>query len=201
MEKETFIIIGLGNPGREYEHTRHNVGFDVIEVLSQKLNLPVNRAKCKGQVGEGSYQGKRLVLCRPQTYMNNSGQCVTELVSWYKAEPDQVLVIYDDIDLPQGSLRVRKSGSAGTHNGMRSIIGLWGRQDFPRIRVGVGAKPQGWDLADWVLSHYKDAAEREIAFKAYVEAADCVLDYVAHGMDHAMQAYNHKETKKTEPKE
>lgn len=201
MEKETFVIVGLGNPGREYEHTRHNVGFDVIEVLSQKLNLPVNKAKCHGLVGEEIWQGKRLVLCRPQTFMNNSGQCVAELAAWYKVDPAHLLVIYDDIDLPQGHLRVRKSGSAGTHNGMRSIIALWGWQDFPRIRVGVGAKPQGWELSDWVLSHYRDAGERETAFKAYLEAAQCVLSYVENGIDAAMQAYNHKEPKKVEPAE
>jgi len=201
MERETYVIVGLGNPGKEYEHTRHNVGFDVIEVLSQKLNLPVNKAKHQGQIGECTYKGNRLVLCRPQTFMNNSGQCVTQLAAWYKVPADHLLVIYDDIDLPQGHLRVRKNGSAGTHNGMRSIIGLWGRQDFPRIRVGVGAKPSGWDLADWVLSHYRNAEERQIAFDAYMKAADCVLTFVEKGIDAAMRDYNQKENKKAQPDE
>lgn len=190
MERETYVIVGLGNPGKEYEHTRHNVGFDVIEVLSQKLNLPVNKAKHQGQIGECTYKGNRLVLCRPQTFMNNSGQCVTQLAAWYKVPADHLLVIYDDIDLPQGHLRVRKNGSAGTHNGMRSIIGLLGRQDFPRLRVGVGKKPEGWELADWVLSHYQTEEDRKTQFDAFLLAADTLVDWIKNGMDSAMRTAN-----------
>lgn len=198
MDKEQYIIIGLGNPGSKYQHTRHNVGFDVIEVISQKLSIPVKRSRCQGLVGEGSYKGTRIILCQPQTFMNDSGRCVTQLLQWYKVSANQIIIIYDDIDLPQGKLRIRKNGSAGTHNGMRSIIQYIGTQDFPRIRVGVGAKPEGWDLADWVLSHYKNADERETAFQAFKQAADCALEIVDSGIDQAMQQFNQKNTGKDE---
>ena len=135
------IVIGLGNPGREYQRTRHNVGFDVIDVLSEKLGIALTRSAMHGLIGEGYVGGEKVLLVKPQTYMNLSGQCVTELVSFYKPPMENVMVVFDDIDLPLGKLRLRRDGSAGTHNGMRSIIGLLGRQDFPRLRVGVGSKP------------------------------------------------------------
>ena len=138
-----FIVVGLGNPGREYARTRHNVGFDVIDVLSEKHHIQLTKNAMHGQIGEGFVGGEKLVLVKPQTFMNLSGQCVTELVSWYKPEMDHLLLVYDDIDLPLGKLRMREKGSAGTHNGMRSVIGLLGRQDFPRLRVGVGKKARG----------------------------------------------------------
>ena len=122
-----FIVVGLGNPGREYARTRHNVGFDVIDVLSEKHHIQLTKNAMHGQIGEGFVGGEKLVLVKPQTFMNLSGQCVTELVSWYKPEMDHLLLIYDDIDLPLGKLRMREKGSAGTHNGMRSVIGLLGR--------------------------------------------------------------------------
>ena len=130
-----------------------------------------------------------LFLC-PLTFMNLSGQCVTELVSFYKPELQNVMVIFDDIDLPLGKLRLRKDGSAGTHNGMRSIIGLLGRQDFPRLRVGVGKKPEGWELANWVLSHYATEEDRKVQFDAFLLAADTVIEWVKNGMDSAMRTAN-----------
>ncbi len=182
------LIVGLGNPGAKYAHTRHNVGFDVLEVLSQKLHIAIDRKKSQAYVGEGSYNGEKIALARPQTYMNLSGDSVQSLVHWYKIPLDSLLVIYDDIDLPLGKLRLRASGSAGTHNGMRSIIDCLGQQqEFPRLRVGVGAKPDGWELADWVLSHYADGAERKTQFDAYVQAADVALAWVQSGMDAAMR--------------
>ncbi|MBR3797063.1 MAG: aminoacyl-tRNA hydrolase [Clostridia bacterium] len=184
------IIIGLGNPGREYHRTRHNVGFDVIDVLSEKLNIQLTKNAMHGLIGEGFVGGEKVILVKPQTYMNLSGQCVTELVSWYKPEMDHVLVVFDDIDLPLGKLRLRKDGSAGTHNGMRSIIGLLGRQDFPRLRVGVGKKPEGWELANWVLSHYATEEERKIQFDAFLLAADTVIDWIKNGWDSAMRTAN-----------
>ena len=184
------IIIGLGNPGREYHRTRHNVGFDVIDVLSEKLNIQLTKNAMHGLIGEGFVGGEKVILVKPQTYMNLSGQCVTELVSWYKPEMDHVLVVFDDIDLPLGKLRLRKDGSAGTHNGMRSIIGLLGRQDFPRLRVGVGKKPEGWELANWVLSHYATEEERKIQFDAFLLAADMVIDWIKNGWDSAMRTAN-----------
>lgn len=184
------IIIGLGNPGKEYQRTRHNIGFDVIDVLSEKLGIALTKSAMHGLIGEGFLDGEKVVLVKPQTYMNLSGQCVTELVSWYKAPMENVLVIYDDIDLPLGKLRLRASGSAGTHNGMRSVIGLLGRQDFPRLRVGVGTKPEGWELADWVLSHYQTPEERKTQFDAFLLAADTAVDWVKNGLESAMRTAN-----------
>ena len=184
------IIIGLGNPGREYHRTRHNVGFDVIDVLSEKLNIQLTKNAMHGLIGEGFVGGEKVILVKPQTYMNLSGQCVTELVSWYKPEMSSVLVVFDDIDLPLGKLRLRKDGSAGTHNGMRSIIGLLGRQDFPRLRVGVGKKPEGWELANWVLSHYATEEDRKVQFDAFMLAADTAIDWIKNGWDSAMRTAN-----------
>lgn len=185
-----FIVIGLGNPGREYARTRHNVGFDVIDVLSEKLNIQLNKNAMHGLIGEGFVGGEKMILVKPQTFMNLSGQCVTEVVSWYKPQMDRLLLVYDDIDLPLGKLRLRASGSAGTHNGMRSVIGLMGRQDFPRLRVGVGKKPEGWELADWVLSHYQTEEERKIQFEAFLRAADVAVELMKNGLDSAMRAAN-----------
>ena len=181
------IIIGLGNPGKEYHRTRHNVGFDVIDVLSEKLNIQLPKNAMHGLIGEGFVGGEKVILVKPQTYMNLSGLCVTELVSWYKAPMENVIVIFDDIDLPLGKLRLRKDGSAGTHNGMRSIIGLLGRQDFPRLRVGVGKKPEGWELANWVLSHYATEEDRKVQFDAFLLAADTVIDWIKNGWASAMR--------------
>ena len=143
----TYIVVGLGNPEKKYEHTRHNVGFDVLQVLSQKLDIPLNKLRCKALTGEGRIGGERVVLAAPQTYMNLSGQSVVELLRWYKADAKHLIVVYDDVDLPQGRLRVRAGGSAGTHNGMRNIVYLTGRDDFPRVRIGIGKPEPGRDLA------------------------------------------------------
>ncbi|MBR3764790.1 MAG: aminoacyl-tRNA hydrolase [Clostridia bacterium] len=193
MEKQTFIVVGLGNPGAQYARTRHNAGFETLEVLSRRWGVEISRKKLGGLVAETTYNGHRVVLVLPQTYMNASGECVQPILQWYKAPLANMVVIYDDIDLALGRLRVRKSGSAGTHNGMRSILGCLGNQQgFPRIRVGVGAKPEGWDLADWVLSTYRLREEREEMEKAFVRAADCVEDWLKNGIEHAMQQYNGK---------
>ena len=193
MEKQTFIVVGLGNPGAQYAHTRHNAGFETLEVLSRRWGVEINRKKLNGLVAETTYNGHRVVLVLPQTYMNASGECVQPILQWYKAPLSNMVVIYDDIDLALGRLRVRKSGSAGTHNGMRSILSCLGNQQgFPRIRVGVGAKPEGWDLADGVLSTCRLREEREEMEKAFVRAADCVEDWIKNGIEHAMQQYNGK---------
>lgn len=192
MEKETWIVVGLGNPGLTYAHTRHNVGFEVTDLLSRRWNTPLHKRKCKGLLAETSVKDRRVVLCQPQTYMNLSGECVEELLQWYKVPLDHLLIIYDDIDLPLAKLRVRKAGSAGTHNGMRSILAHVPGQEFPRIRVGVGAKPEGWELADWVLSRYALREEQEAMAQAFQDAADCVEVWLEHGIEDAMQRYNHK---------
>ena len=184
------IVIGLGNPGREYQRTRHNVGFDVVDVLSEKAGIPLSKTLLHGKIGDGFVGGKKLILIKPQTYMNLSGQCASEVLSWYKPEPREILFIYDDVDLPLGRTRMRLSGSAGTHNGMRSVIGLTGRQDLPRLRIGVGKKPDGWELADWVLSHYATAEERKLQFDAFLRAADAALLMLQDGTDAAMRFAN-----------
>lgn len=190
MEKETWIVVGLGNPGTQYAHTRHNVGFDVTDVLARHYQVSLTKSKCKGLLWEVPVGDKRLVICQPQTMMNLSGQCVAELLNWYKCTPDRVVIVYDDIDLPTGKLRVRMNGSAGTHNGMRSIVSSIATQQFPRIRVGVGAKPEGWDLVNWVLGKYLTKEEQETMDQAFAKAADCVIDWMENGIDHAMRTYN-----------
>lgn len=182
-----FVIAGLGNPGRKYAHTRHNVGFDVIEILSQKYNIPLQRLRCKAVVGEGMIGNQRVALCQPQTFMNLSGESVVQLVNWYKPERDQLMVIYDDVDLPEGKVRFRPSGSAGTHNGMRNIIYLLGRDDFPRIRVGIGRPAEGWDMKDWVLAGYATPELRQLMFDAYNHAADVAAEYLQKGVEAARQ--------------
>ncbi len=168
-------------------HTRHNVGFDVIEVLSQKYDIPLLRSRCKAAVGEGRIRGERVALAQPQTYMNLSGESVVQLCGWYKPEDDHLIVIFDDVDLPEGKLRFRTGGSAGTHNGMRNIIYLLGRDNFPRLRVGIGRPPEGWDMKDWVLAGYDTQELRQTMFDAYMGAADVVAELIEHGVEPARQ--------------
>lgn len=185
-------IVGLGNPGEKYAHTRHNVGFDVLDILSQKLDTPIKKLKCHATVGETQFAGQKLVLIKPQTFMNLSGQTVAEALQWYKLTPRETLLIVDDIDLPFGQVRVRAKGGPGTHNGLRNIVQLTGSEDFPRIRVGMGAPPPEWDLADWVLSTFRTPEERKTAFDAYMLAADAALCWAEHGIDLSMNRYNKK---------
>lgn len=185
----TYIVVGLGNPEKKYEHTRHNVGFDVLQVLSQKLDIPLNKLRCKALTGEGRIGGERVVLAAPQTYMNLSGQSVVELLRWYKVDAKHLIVVYDDVDLPQGRLRVRAGGSAGTHNGMRNIVYLTGRDDFPRVRIGIGKPEPGRDLAAYVLGKYPPEA-RQAMFDAFLRAADAVQAIVTDGAEAAMARFN-----------
>ena len=195
-----YLIVGLGNPGTKYAHTRHNVGFDVLEKLSRKLGVSISRERDEALIGECFVGGQKVILALPQTYMNLSGEAVSRLAHWYKIEPENLLVVYDDIDLPQGHIRIRKNGSAGTHNGMRSIVGLLGYENFPRLRVGVGQKREGYELADWVLGHYI-GEEQEMADKAFALAADAIVDYIQNGIESAMRTYNTKKEKKKKPEE
>lgn len=185
-----YVIVGLGNPEKKYEHTRHNVGFDVLSVLSTQLNIPITKSRCKALVGEGSIGSERIVLAAPQTYMNLSGEAVVQLMNWYKIKPQNLIVVYDDIDLDVGKLRVRANGSARTHNGMRSIIGLTGQQNFPRVRVGIG-KPEypGYDLANYVLGKYPKE-QQQTMFDTFLRAADAVKEIVLSGTEKAMAKYN-----------
>lgn len=191
MSKEVFLIVGLGNPGAEYVHTRHNAGFDTMELLEKHYQVTLGRKMLQGILAEITEGDRKIVLCEPRTYMNASGECVEKLLRWYHCEPDHLMVIYDDIDLPPGKVRIRKSGGPGTHNGMRSIIGILGREDFPRIRIGTGDRPEGWDLAAWVLGHY-DPESRKKMEEAFQKAADAALDWVQNGIDHAMQTGNRR---------
>ena len=183
-------IVGLGNPGEKYEHTRHNVGYDVISIIAAKLDTPIKKLKFQGTIGETIYKGQKLVLIKPQTYMNLSGLTVQEAMSWYKLEPKDVLLLVDDIDLPFGQVRVRAKGGPGTHNGLRHIVQCTGSGDFPRVRVGMGAPPPEWDLADWVLSKFQTEEERKIAFDAYLLAADAAICWAEHGIETAMNRFN-----------
>lgn len=194
------LIVGLGNPGKQYEHTRHNVGFDVMAFVADALGAGSFRTKCDALWCETARGGEKVALALPQTYMNESGRAVSQLKSWYKLENSDLLVIYDDIDLEQGTVRVRPSGSAGTHNGMRSIVEQLGATDFPRVRVGVGHCPPAWELANWVLSRYQTAEERQTAFDAYRQAAQAALCWLDQGIAAAMNQYN-TPRKKTKPEE
>ena len=185
-------IVGLGNPGEKYAHTRHNAGFDTIELISARLEIPIKKLKCHATVGEGLADGERVVLIKPQTFMNLSGMTVSEALSWYKLTPQEMLLIVDDIDLPFGTVRVRGKGGPGTHNGLRSIVQYTASGDFPRIRIGMGTPPPEWDLADYVLGHFDTPEARETAFNAYQTAADAALCWVRSGIDRAMNEYNRK---------
>lgn len=185
-----FLIVGLGNPGNQYKNTRHNVGFDVIDALAEKYNISVTEKKHKALYGKGVIEGIKVVLAKPQTYMNLSGESVAELLNYYKIDPEEeLLVIFDDISLAPGNLRIRKKGSAGGHNGIKNIIALTGTQNFKRIKVGVGEKPKGWDLADYVLGQFskEERIHVEDAIAKSVEAAKLILQ---EEVDRAMNEYN-----------
>ncbi len=185
-------IVGLGNPGDKYAHTRHNAGFDTLDILSMRLDTPIKKLKCHATVGETVIGGQRVALIKPQTFMNLSGMTVSEALNWFKLEPKDMLLIVDDIDLPFGQVRVRAKGGPGTHNGLRSIVQYTASGDFPRIRIGMGAPPPEWDLADYVLGHFDTHEARETAFSAYQLAADAALCWAEHGIDRAMNEYNRK---------
>jgi len=180
-----YLVVGLGNPGSKYARTRHNVGFDVVELLAHRLNVTLSKLKCKALLAEAKAGSERVIIAQPQTFMNLSGESVVELANWYKVPVEHIIICYDDIDLELGALRVRAKGSAGTHNGMRSIVYLLGKDNFPRVRVGIGRPAPGWDLADHVLSSYRTPAERELAFGGYQDAVDVILELIAHGTEAA----------------
>lgn len=193
-----YIIVGLGNPGPDYRNTRHNMGFDTITVLANKYNISTDFVKHKAMCGKGIIDGNKVVLAMPTTYMNLSGESVRALVDFYKIDvANELIVIYDDIDLDPGALRIRKSGSAGGHNGMKNIVQHLGTNDFIRVRVGVGAKPKGYDLADYVLGHFTKDERVEID-KALEIAAESVCTIMNEGIDKAMNKYNKSAAKKKE---
>lgn len=190
MAKETLLIVGLGNPGEKYAHTRHNAGFEVISRLEEHYGVKLRRRLLlQGMTAEVTDGETKIVLCEPQTFMNRSGECVRRLLARFKVPQEQMLVIYDDIDLPPGKVRVRRNGGPGTHNGMRSIESCLGKTEFPRIRVGTGDRPKGQDLAAWVLGH-PGPEERKLLEAAFDRAAECAVTWVKEGIDKAMQAGN-----------
>lgn len=187
-----YIIVGLGNPGREYQNTRHNIGYDVIDRLAESENIDVLEKKHKAVIGKGRVAGQRCVLAKPVTYMNLSGESVRELIDYYKAdETAELIVVSDDISLDPGQIRVRKKGSAGGHNGLKSIISHLGHDEFMRVKMGVGAKPRGWDLADYVLGHFS-AEERKAMDEAAGHAAEAIRMMVSGETDAAMNRFNTK---------
>lgn len=192
-----FIIAGLGNPTLQYEGTRHNAGFDVIDALADKYNISVDYRKNRAFIGKGMIAGRKVILAKPQTYMNLSGESVRGLADYYKIDGEtELLIIYDDVSLDVGQLRIRKKGSAGGHNGIKSIIAELGTDVFPRIKVGVGEKPKQYDLADYVLGHFSKA-ERELMEEGYERAVRAVEMILSDGIDPAMNEYN----RKVKPKE
>lgn len=187
-----YIIVGLGNPGKQYEHTRHNVGFDTIDVLAERYRISVDAKKYRALYGKGMIEGNKVILAKPQTYMNLSGESVRELIDFYKIdEAEELIVIYDDISLEPGQLRLRAKGSAGGHNGIKNIIAHLGGQEFKRIKVGVGEKPKGYDLADYVLSRFSKE-ERQRVDASLERAADAAVKIITDDMASAMNEYNKK---------
>lgn len=187
-----FIIVGLGNPTREYAGTRHNIGFDVIDVIAKANDIGIMECKHKALIGKGYLDGRKVILAKPQTYMNLSGEAVRELIHYYKTDPEhELIVIYDDVSLDVGQLRIRKKGSAGGHNGIKNIISQLGNDTFLRIKMGVGEKPKGYDLADYVLGHFTKE-EQKIMQDSADKAADAVRYMLRDEIDAAMNLYNKK---------
>ena len=187
-----YLIVGLGNPTKQYEKTRHNIGFDVIDALAEKYNISVTDKKHKALCGHGTIEGQKVILAKPQTFMNLSGESVAEILNYYKMDPEtEMIVIYDDISLAPGNIRIRKKGSAGGHNGIKNIIALTGTQTFLRIKVGVGEKPKEWDLADYVLGRFGDE-DRKYVEDAIKDAVSACALMVWDDADKAMNDFNSK---------
>lgn len=185
------FIVGLGNPGTRFAATRHNIGFEVIERLAYDHNIKVDKKKHHAFMGKGVIKGEKVLLMKPQTYMNDSGRAIADVLNFYKEGSDAVIVIYDDTSLDIGRLRIRQRGSAGGHNGIKSVIAHLGTQEFDRVKVGVGEKPPGWDLADYVLSRF-DEREMKVMKEAVKLSADAVVKMIDEGPQAAMNLYNAK---------
>lgn len=189
-----YIIVGLGNPSKEYDGTRHNAGFMTIDRLAERYDIDIAEKKHKALCGKGVIEGNKVVLIKPQTFMNLSGESVRQAADFYKVPPEDIIVIYDDISLEPGQLRVRKKGSAGGHNGMKNIIAHLGTQDFPRIRVGIGEKPAKMDLADYVLGHFSKG-EMELMQEAFEDGARAAVAVMNDGIESAMNQFNGKKSR------
>lgn len=188
--KDPWLIVGLGNPGKDYERTRHNCGFRAVDLLSEKLGCRIDKGKFQGLYGQTAYKGTKLFLLKPQTYMNLSGRSVLQLSAYFNIPPQRIIVLFDDISLPPGRLRIRADGSAGGHNGIKSIISELGSQEFPRVKIGVGAKPHPeQDLADWVLSSFSASEEKDL-LSALERAADAALSIIDCGIPETANRFN-----------
>ena len=188
--KDSWLIVGLGNPGKEYAATKHNCGFRAIDILADQLGCKIDKGKFQGLYGQTTYQGTKLFLLKPQTYMNLSGRSVLQMSAYYNIPPQRIIVLFDDISLEPGRLRIRADGSAGGHNGIQSIIAELGSQDFTRVKIGVGGKPhKDADLADWVLSGFSASDEKALAV-SLKNAADSALCIVEHGIYEAANRFN-----------
>lgn len=192
MEQELWLIAGLGNPGRQYEKTWHNAGYMALEIISQRHAIPVNKIRFKGLVGQGTIASQKVILLKPTTYMNLSGESLREAMAFYKIPPERTLVIYDDLDIPVGTVRMRPNGGTGTHNGMRSIVNVLGLQNFPRIRVGIGPLPENWELVNYVLADIPKDQQSDF-FLALNTAADAVEWTIKDGLEQAMNRANTKD--------
>ena len=187
-----YLIVGLGNPGMKYDATKHNMGFKVIDELVETYGIPSSGTSLKGMYGKGMIGGEKVILIKPMTYMNNSGECVRAFVDYYKVDPEEeVIIIYDDITLEPGSIRVRKKGSAGGHNGLKNIIKMLGHDTFTRVRMGVGEKPKNYDLADYVLGHFP-VEERKVMDDATKTAVEAIRMILTESADAAMNHFNSK---------
>ena len=187
-----YIIVGLGNPGYQYVGTRHNIGFMAVEELAERNRISIDMNKYKGIYGKGMIEGEKVILLEPQTYMNLSGESVRAAVDFYKIDPEkELIVIYDDISLEVGKIRIREKGSAGGHNGMKSIIAHLGTEEFNRVRIGIGDKPKGWDLADYVLGHFEEE-DRDKVEEGVIHACEAVELILKDGISAAMNQYNKK---------
>lgn len=194
--EKMYLIVGLGNPSAKYEKTRHNVGFDVIDALADKYNIEVKEKKAKALCGSGYMEGQKVILVKPQTFMNLSGESVAPLINFYKLDPaEELIVVFDDINLEPGFIRIRKKGSAGGHNGIKDIIAKTGTDQFSRVKVGVGKKPDGWDLADFVLSRFSKEERVELE-GAIVDTVDALVHMITDRTEEAMNLYNRRKPEK-----
>ncbi|HAE86246.1 MAG TPA: aminoacyl-tRNA hydrolase [Anaerolineaceae bacterium] len=189
LNKENTLIVGLGNPGLAYRHNRHNVGFMVAEALAEKIDIPLKRVKFKAQIGNGKYEGIPVIIAKPLTFMNNSGEAVAPLVRYFKVPLERLLVIHDDMDLPLGTLRMRPSGGSAGHNGMLSIFDKLGTNAIPRLRVGIGRPPGRMDPADYVLQDFPKSDE-ELLKMVIGQACEAALAFITTGLEKAMNIHN-----------
>ncbi|HZJ98941.1 MAG TPA: aminoacyl-tRNA hydrolase [Tissierellaceae bacterium] len=192
-----YLVVGLGNPGKDYTNTRHNVGFNSLDILAKKNNIKMNKLKFKSVYGEGFIGSNQVILVKPQTYMNNSGIAVREILNFYKLPIDNLIVIVDDVDIEFADIRIRQKGSAGSHNGLKSIIYHIRDDNFPRVKIGIGKKHPEQDLADFVLSRFSKEEERDIA-DSILNAAQAVESMIRDGIEEAMNKFNTKSNKAQE---